>query len=221
MWSINEELLPYQRARFTNKPLSHFARSDDVVLSSIKSGLLSEEFISQFYFCCILLQKACKSDLRSSRDERGNSSLHAKNENNSKKAIWQILSNVHGEHGHTLGSSVMRGYDGLRSWICSLCIWHDKSVFDGQTNLSQSVDALSKHIVEEADSVVDGSSTALKFVLSSLKLVASKRSEVFLPKYDHYIGKLLPVHCGHNGWLSETELRSYEVWINGLQPTIV
>lgn len=211
----------YQRARFKELSLSKFARSDELVLSSIHTGVLTEEFISQFYFCCVALWKGSKADsnIKTSEERadlsKGNSTQQ-KSEHSIRRNIWSVVANIHSEHGHTLGASVQRGYDVFRSWICCFCVWQEQLVLGAQSNLGQSLHVLESYRSEDLETIPDQSCACLKFVLLSLRLIESKRPEAFMAKCAPYLGQLIPVHCGHNGWPSDTELKSYDIWLNSL-----
>lgn len=216
---MNEELIAYQRARFKDLTLSNFTRSTDTILSTVKLGFLSEELISHFYFCCIALLRFCKEDSKSFNSADDDSlKNNVKGENHGiRKKMWSVISNVQAEHGHKLGASVARGYDSFRSWLCSFCVWQQELVLEAnRSNLDSSLEILSSLNINEGDTCSNHIFMCYQFVMLCLRLIVAKRSEIFLPKLVHSVGKLIPVHCGHNGWLTEVELKCYESWLDGM-----
>lgn len=225
LWDIKSEPLEYQRARLLNCG-SPLALGETILEehASIGEGL-TDRFVAHFHFCSLVImseqnvenlrvvdhpKEADVENFVDNSDCLKDAHLYEKMKQ--KPATWLVLRSLHGEHGQTLGASIKQGFDGFRSWLCSIYLWDSSVVLNAHSNLAEIKQSLEVILDRNADNKCS-TYVALKFIVGALKLLHTKR------KQDRRwtIGILLPLNCGHNGWLSDEEANNYAEWIRDLR----
>ena len=153
--------------------------------------------------------------------------------------VWLIIARTDGECGQLLGQAVVEKYDGIRAWVLSYMVRHIAlfdtlpATAAGRRNSSRKASGIdiATPVTSPAASPLDQQTNHFFFLCIALELFQLKRNEIcrhqhlpaaagyrmdFLPRTPPNssnmrptIGRLIPVHCGHNGWPSSDEMSQF------------
>jgi hypothetical protein len=136
--------------------------------------------------------------------------------------IWTSLMRLNNGCGQLLGQSVGKGVDDIRAFLSCMLVWRDgawpdSSIPDSCTTPAQCLEDL-RRLVEAYPSVL-GHNSSIQFVINTLEAVISRLVETEEAKGEektNFLGTLITLHCGHNGWPGAEALGALEAQIVNL-----
>ena len=128
----------------------------------------------------------------------------------SSEKIWIAVARTDNNCGELLGQGLWRGYDGVRNWICCLLTWSWRAAPDmymprGCSNIVTTRECLAQ--LMQLYSAEFRDDDIIQFLVEAIQILcehldaAVSRSVLACQQREHDpMGRLLAVHCGHNGW---------------------
>jgi hypothetical protein len=226
LWYLKNESREYQRARILADERIFLNDWKSILEDCRTNEFLTERFVNHFFASCMLLASTGKMEkasilahsygqLSESTGDSNMDEVFSPKDTKKQSIQWAVLSAVKAEFGQTLGGSLKRGFEGVRTWVSSYAIWGDVFVLESPQS-DFSIQQL-QQLVNDSEPRT-GREAAVQFLVRGLELLRSKRPHFSSKSTINFgsIGILLPISCGHNGFLSEVELASYSAWLNGL-----